>query len=53
MVMTDAQLAKAAKPEELTESHLRSIEGWGEARVKKYAQRLMSEIQGEMRRKGW
>ena len=49
MVMTDAQLAEAAKPEELTESHLRSSEGWGEARVKKYAQRLMSEIQGEMK----
>lgn len=49
MVMTDAQLAEAAKPDELTESHLRSIEGWGEARVKKYAQRLMSEIRGGMK----
>ena len=49
MVMTDAQLAEAAKPEALTESHLRSIEGFGEARVKKYAQRLISAIQGEMR----
>lgn len=47
MVMTDAQLAEAAKPEVLTESHLRSIEGFGEARVKKYAQRLISEFKDE------
>ena len=41
MVMTDAQLAEAAKPEELTEAVLRSIEGFGEARMKKYAEALL------------
>ena len=35
------QLAEAAKPEELTEAVLRSIEGFGEARMKKYAEALL------------
>lgn len=42
MVMTDAQLAEAAKPEQLTEATLRSIEGFGDARMKKYARKLVS-----------
>ena len=46
MVMTDAQLAEAAKPELLTESVLRSIEGFGEARFKKYAVKLLETAKG-------
>lgn len=43
MVMTDAQLAEAAKPEHLTEEVLRKIEGFGEARMKKYAAKFIEQ----------
>ena len=41
MVMTDAQMAEAAKPEVLNEAILRKIDGFGEARIGKYAARLI------------
>ncbi|MBQ9430734.1 MAG: HRDC domain-containing protein [Kiritimatiellae bacterium] len=42
MVMTDAQMAEAAKPERLTAEVLKAIEGFGEARLKKYGERIMA-----------
>ena len=42
MVMTDAQLAEAAKPETLTLDILRKIDGVGGARIEKYAARLLA-----------
>ena len=41
MVMTDAQMAEASKAEFLDESILRKIDGFGEARIKKYSERLL------------
>lgn len=41
MVMTDAQMAEASKAEVLDESILRKIDGFGEARIKKYSERLL------------
>ena len=41
MVMTDAQMAEAAKPEKLTAVELKKIEGFGEARFEKYGGRLL------------
>ena len=43
MVMTDAQMADAAKPESLTMDALKRIDGFGEARVKRYGERLITE----------
>ncbi len=40
MVMTDAQMAEAAKHETLRPEDLKAIEGFGEARMEKYAARL-------------
>lgn len=42
LVMTDAQMAEAAKPEVLSLESLRSIEGFGQARLEKYGSRLLS-----------
>lgn len=41
MIMTDAQMAEASKAEVLDESILRKIDGFGEARIKKYSERLL------------
>jgi len=41
MVMTDAQMAEAAKPEELTAEDLKKINGFGVARFEKYGDRLL------------
>ena len=41
MVMTDAQMAEAAGFECLTSDTFRRIEGFGEARIAKYASRLL------------
>ena len=47
MVMTDAQLAEAAKPDRLTLAWLKQIEGFGESRVAKYGARLVGcEVKG-------
>ena len=43
MVMTDAQMAEASKAEVLDESILRRIDGFGEARLKKYSDRLLGQ----------
>ena len=40
MVMSDAQMAEAAKHETLRPEDLKAIEGFGEARMEKYAARL-------------
>lgn len=42
MVMTDAQMAEAAKAEKMDEDVLKQIDGFGEARVKKYAARILN-----------
>lgn len=44
MVMTDSQLAEAAKPDALTPDVLRRIEGFGEMRIKKYGERLLVDV---------
>ena len=44
MVMTDSQLAEAAKPDALTLDVLRRIEGFGEMRIKKYGERLLVDV---------
>lgn len=46
MVMTDAQMAEAAKLEVLDESALKKIDGFGEARVKKYGERIIAALEG-------
>lgn len=43
MVMTDAQMAEAARHEPLTEGDLKRIEGFGEARLEKYGVRLLED----------
>lgn len=43
MVMTDAQMAAAAKFDPLTEAHLREIEGFGDARLEKYGTRIIKK----------
>jgi len=43
MIMTDAQMAEAAKAEALTQAVLEGIEGFGAARLQKYGPRLLSE----------
>lgn len=45
MVMTDAQMAEAAKVEALDESVFRRIDGFGEARIGKYVERLIKGCQ--------
>ena len=42
MVMTDAQLASIAKIENPTTADIRKIDGIGDARIEKYADRLLS-----------
>ena len=42
MVMTDAQMAEASKAEVLDESVLRKIDGFGDARIGKYARRILN-----------
>lgn len=42
LVMTDAQLAEAAKAGSVTVEALRKIPGWGEGHVAKYAERLVA-----------
>ena len=44
MVMTDSQLAEAAKPDALTPDVLRQVEGFGEMRMKKYGERLLADV---------
>lgn len=44
MVMTDAQMAEAAKPAALTPEVLRRIEGFGEMKMKKYGERLLVDV---------
>lgn len=41
MIMTDAQMADAAKPEVLTLDDLRKIDGFGDARIRKYGDKLI------------
>ena len=43
MVMTDAQMAEAVRDGEPTEEVLKKIEGFGAARLSKYAKRLCSK----------
>lgn len=43
MVMTDAQLAELAKSASPTVADMRRIDGIGDARVEKYAERLLAE----------
>ena len=46
VVMTDAQMAELAKMENPTKADLKKIEGFGEARVEKYADRLRAAGEG-------
>ena len=46
MVMTDAQMAEAAKHDRLTVEDLGRIEGFGEARSKKYGERIIEAFGG-------
>ena len=43
LVMSDTQMAEAAKPEVLTAEVLQQIDGFGEAKMKKYGGRLMGD----------
>lgn len=43
VVMTDAQMAELAKVENPTKADLGKIDGFGEARVEKYGERLLAE----------
>ena len=45
VVMTDAQLAKAAEFEKPTVADLRKIDGFGEAKTEKYGARLLAETE--------
>lgn len=47
VVMTDAQMAEAAKAERVTLADLRKIPGWGEGRVAKYGARLLEALGAE------
>jgi len=47
MVMTDAQLAKVAKAEKMDMTLLKQIDGFGEAHVKKYGERLLGIIDNQ------
>ena len=42
VVMTDAQMAELAKMENPTKADLKKIDGFGEARVEKYGERILS-----------
>jgi len=44
VVMTDAQMAKAAEFEKPTVADLKKVEGFGDARAEKYGERLLTPV---------
>ena len=47
VVMTDAQMAELAKMENPTKADLKKIDGFGEARVEKYGERILAAKNAE------
>lgn len=47
VVMTDAQMAELAKMENPTKADLKKIDGFGEARVEKYGERILAAENAE------
>ena len=47
VVMTDAQMAELAKMENPTKADLKKIDGFGEARVEKYGERILAAKDAE------
>ena len=47
VVMTDAQMAEAAKPAGVSMAAVRESPGWGEGRAAKYGARMVEALRGE------
>ena len=52
VVMTDAQMAELAKVENPTKADLKKIDGFGEARVEKYGERILATKDTENTKEG-